>query len=167
MQQFYRPNGDSTQKRGVLADIEWPSLTTHLDVGEADLDYPVAFDRVEPLSYKHFGYVNPAICDQLRQLSQQRVQASKDFQKVVRNIARYKEQKAKKYVTLNEEKFLKERADLNADKEEEKAIEKHSELNNGEIERDYYLDEALAITTDYLHLKTWRKCSHEAVGARN
>ena len=167
MQQFYRPNGDSTQKRGVLADIEWPSLTTHLDVGEADLDYPVAFDRVEPLSYKHFGYVNPAICDQLRQLSQQRVQASKDFQKVVRNIARYKEQKAKKYVTLNEEKFLKERADLNADKEEEKAIEKHSELNNGEIERDYYLDEALAITTDYLHLQNVAKVQPEAVGATN
>ena len=79
MQQFYRPNGDSTQKRGVLADIELPSLTTHLDVGEADLDYPVAFDRVEPLSYKHFDYVNPAICDQLRQLSQQRVQASEGF----------------------------------------------------------------------------------------
>ena len=33
MQQFYRPNGDSTQKRGVLADIEWPSLTTHLRRG--------------------------------------------------------------------------------------------------------------------------------------
>ena len=41
MQQFYRPNGESTQKRGVLADIELPSLTSHLDVGEADLDYPV------------------------------------------------------------------------------------------------------------------------------
>ena len=60
------------------------------------------------------------------------MQASEKFQKVVRNIARYKEQKAKKYVTLNEEKFLKERAELNADKEEEKAIEKHSELNNGD-----------------------------------
>ncbi len=35
MQQFYRPSGDSTQKRGVLSDIELPSLTTHLDVGEA------------------------------------------------------------------------------------------------------------------------------------
>ncbi len=46
-QQFYRPDGDSTQKRGVLADIELPSLTTHLDVGEADLDYPVDFDKVD------------------------------------------------------------------------------------------------------------------------
>ena len=146
MQQFYRPNGDSTQKRGVLADIELPSLTTHLDVGEADLDYPVRVRQGRAGSTtSDFDDVNPAVCDQLRQLSQQRVQASEKFQKVVRNIARYKEQKAKKYVTLNEEKFLKERAELNADKEEEKAIEKHSDLNNGGIERDYYLDEALAI----------------------
>src|SRR5208283_1969691 len=43
MQQFYRPLGDSTQKRGVVSDIELPSLSTHLDVGEADLDYPLPF----------------------------------------------------------------------------------------------------------------------------
>ena len=36
MQQFYRPNGDSTQNRGVLADVELPSITTHLDVGEVE-----------------------------------------------------------------------------------------------------------------------------------
>ena len=166
MQQFYRPDGDSTQKRGVLADIELPSLTTHLDVGEADLDYPVEFDKVEPLQYKHFDYVNPAVCDQLRQLSQQRVQASEKFQKVVRNIARYKEQKAKKYVTLNEEKFLKERAELNADKEEEKAIEKHSDLNSGTIERDFYLDEVLAIATDYLNLEHVAKVQTRGQGDR-
>jgi carboxyl-terminal processing protease len=166
MQQFYRPNGDSTQNRGVVSDIELPSLTTHLDVGEADLDYPVAFDRVGPLQYKHFDSVNPAICNQLRQLSRQRVQNSEDFKKVIRNIARYKEQKARKYVTLNEEKFLKERAELNADKEAEKAIEKHSEPNEGAIERDYYLDEVLAIVVDYLNIEQLAKLQPAAVGAR-
>jgi carboxyl-terminal processing protease len=37
MQQFYRPSGESTQKRGVVADVPMPSLTTHMDVGESDL----------------------------------------------------------------------------------------------------------------------------------
>ena len=167
MQQFYRPNGDSTQNRGVLSDIELPWLTTHLDIGEADLDYPVDFDRVEPLDYKRFDDVNPAICNQLRQLSQQRVQASEDFQKILRNIVRYKEQKAKKHVTLHEEKFVKERAELNADKEEEKAIEDHSELNNGKIERNFYLDEVLAITADYLNLEHLAKTQPTALGVKN
>jgi carboxyl-terminal processing protease len=151
-QQFYRPDGDSTQKRGVLADVELPSVTTHLDVGEADLDYPVPFDSVAPLQYKHYNYVNPTVCDRLRQLSQQRVQASAKFQKVNRRIASYKEQKAKKYATLNEAKFMKEWAALNADKEEEKVIEKRNELSGNSIERDYYLDEALSIMADYVNL---------------
>lgn len=153
MQQFYRPAGDSTQKRGVVADIELPSLTTHLDVGEADLDYALAFDRVGSASFKRFDMVSPAICDQLRRLSEQRVQNSEKFQKESRRIARYKEQKEKKSITLNETQFLKERAELNADKEEEKVLEKHSDLRGGDIERDYYLDEALAIATDYINLQ--------------
>ena len=51
IQQFYRPNGDSTQNRGVVSDIELPSLTTHLDVGEADLDYALKFDHIDPANY--------------------------------------------------------------------------------------------------------------------
>jgi carboxyl-terminal processing protease len=168
MQQFYRPDGDSTQRRGVLADIELPSLTTHLEgIAEADLDYPLAFDKVSGTEYKRFDDVNPALCDQLRKLADQRVQRSTEFQKVVRNIARYKEQKAKKYVTLNEAKFLKERSELNADKEEGKEIDRM--LSNGGIKRDYYLDEVLAITTDYLNLEHLAKAKspHPAAEARD
>ena len=73
VQQFYRPCGDSTQKLGVLADVELPSLTTHLDVGEADLDYPVAFDRVASLPFHRFDYVSPPSVAQLRRLSEQRL----------------------------------------------------------------------------------------------
>ena len=68
----------------------------------------------------------------------------------MRNIARYKEQKAKKYVTLNEAKFLKECAEGDADKDEEAIMEKLSDINNTGIKRDFYLDEVLAITADYI-----------------
>ncbi len=150
MQQFYRPSGASTQNRGVVSDVELPSLTTHLDVGEKDLDYPVAFDQVEPMRYPKLGYVNEAIVDHLKRLSDQRQQSSEDFQKVLANITRYNEQKDRKFVTLNEAKFLEERAELNADKEQEKTIEELNESGGLEIKRDYYLDEALAVTADYL-----------------
>jgi carboxyl-terminal processing protease len=162
MQQFYRPDGDSTQRRGVLADVELPSVTTYYDVGEADLDYPLPFDRVDPTDYKRFDDVTPALCAQLRQLSEQRVQHSEKFQKVIRNIARYKEQKARKFITLNEAKFLKERTEFNADKEEEKA---YDNLLDGGVKRDYYLDEAMAVTADYLNLEHLAKSQREALGA--
>lgn len=151
MQQFYRPGGDSTQRRGVLSDVELPSLTTHLDVGEADLDYPLPFDKVAAQPFKRFDSVTPAVVDQLRRLSAARCAASEKFQKVQRNIARYKEQKAKKYVTLNEAKFLKERAEMNADKEEEKTLEKLNDNQTG-IDRDFYLDEVINIELDFMNL---------------
>jgi carboxyl-terminal processing protease len=166
LQQFYRPNGASTQKRGVESDIELPALTTHLDIGEADLDYPVAFDRVGPAPHKNFNLVNPELCDRLRQLSQQRVQASEKFQKDIRNIARYKERKSKKYMTINEEKFLKERAEIDTDKEQEKAFEKNSDFSKNKIERDYYLDEVLAITADYLNMEHPAKTPAASVGVQ-
>ena len=157
--QFYRPNGESTQKRGVLADVELPSLTTYLDVGEADLDYPVEFDRVDPQSFKQLGYADPAVVDRLRYLSEQRRANSKDFQEALKNIERYKEQKARKHVTLNEQQFLKERAELNAEKEEKKTLENLSEPETQPIKRDYYLDEALGIAVDYLNCRQVAKAN--------
>ena len=153
VQQYYLPNGNSTQNRGVLADLELPSLTTHLDVGETDLDYPIAFDQVKPRKFSQTGHVDAAVCDRLRYLSEQRRSTSKDFQKVLENIARYKEQKEKKYITLNEEKFLEERKELSAEDEENKVFEDQANLNKSTIKRDYYLDEVLAIAVDYLNLR--------------
>jgi len=153
VQQFYRPNGDSTQNRGVVADVELPSLTTHLDVGETDLDYPVAFDSVKSLDFPRTSYVNDAVCERLRYLSEQRRNDSEDFQKVIKNIARYKEQKERKTVTLNEAKYLEERAELNAEAEEHKTLEDIANPDKPAIERNYYLDEALDIAVDYLNLR--------------
>jgi carboxyl-terminal processing protease len=151
IQQFYRPGGDSTQLRGVVSDIVLPSLSSHYkDISEADLDYPLPFDHVEAQPFTKFDQVNPAIVNQLKKLLAGRVTASDKFKKLERNIVHYQEQIAKKSITLNEAKFLKDRAEMNADKEEEKAIEKLSENPSG-IERDYYMDEVLSIVTDYIN----------------
>lgn len=152
MQQFYRPSGDSTQQRGVVSDIELPSITTWLDVGEADLDYFIPFDRVPAAEFQPFGFVTKAMVDRLKQLSQERCGKSPDFERVRREIAHYQAQKKRKWVPLQEAKFLEESAQLNADKEEEKRIEEVNNPSAGDIKRDYYLNEALAIGADYLRL---------------
>jgi len=148
-QRFYRPSGASTQNRGVLADVELPSLTTHLDVAEADLDYPVAFHQVGPLDFHKLDRVDDKMADRLSYLSSQRRQQSEDFQEVLQDIDRYLERKERKTVTLNEAKFMEEMDD---DDDEEEAIEKETDSADNEIERNYYLDEALAVTVDYLNL---------------
>ena len=148
--QFYRPGGDSIQRRGVSADVELPSLTTHLDVGEADLDYSLAFDRVQPLKFKKLDYVNETICNRLRQLSGRRCKNSEYFQRVLKDISRYKEQEKRQHVTLNEEEFVKKRTEVTT---EIVTIEEIGHLDQWAIKRDYYLDEVLAVTTDYLQLR--------------
>ncbi len=153
MQQFYRPNGDSTQRRGVLADLELPSLTTHYEgIAEADLDYALPFEQIAAQPFRPFSLAGKAIVDSLKQLSTARIGKSSDFQREQKLIARYEEQKRRKRVSLNEQKYLEERREMNADKEEEKKLEEMADNRNTEIKRDYYLDEVLAITGDYVGL---------------
>jgi carboxyl-terminal processing protease len=152
IQHFYLPDGISTQTRGVTSDIELPSLTTHLDVSESDLDYALQFDKVKPLPHDSYHMVDAALIQALQERSKQRVSKSEFFARENRQIARYQEQKDRKTVTLNKEKFLAERAELNAEKEEEKIYDDLSDPNRPVFEMDGYGEESLDITVDYLDL---------------
>jgi carboxyl-terminal processing protease len=152
IQQFYRPGGDSTQNRGVVSDVELPSLTTHLDVGESDLDYALKFDRVTPLPHDTYHMVNAGIIDGLRKRSQQRIANSEYFAKATHQIDRYEEQKDRKTITLNKEKFLAERKELDSDKEQEELFENMTDPTRPVYEMDGYGQEAIDVTVDYLDL---------------
>ena len=156
IQQFYRPSGDSTQSRGVLSHIELPWLTSYLDVGESDLDYAMEFDRVEPRNHHHYGKTENEVLETVRRRSQERCAESDDFAKVRRNIDRYVERKNRKTITLNREKFLAEREELNADKEEEKTFEQQNDPDRPVFEDNFYNTEVLAIALDYLNLLNGR-----------
>jgi carboxyl-terminal processing protease len=153
VQQFYRPSGDSTQQRGVLSDIVLPSLTDHYDVSESDLDYPVAFDKVPALTFRRYDSaygVNPNTLAKIKEQSAQRIDMSSDFSKLKKNIVRYEEQKAKKEVPLNDKKFTARREEFDAEKEEEKTFDEHAQGTTEVFKRDFYNNEVLAITLDYL-----------------
>lgn len=159
MQQFYLPNGESTQKRGVIADIALPSTTNEMDIGEADLDYAVSFDKV-PMA-PHIAYQTDELRNQviaeLNARTRKRVDASEDFAKDLRRIERYKEQKERDSVSLMEEEFFQRRKELNADKEDEETFKK---IDSGEDVvfdlEDHYDQEILKVTLDYLGLLTQR-----------
>ena len=63
-------------------------------------------------------------------------------------------QKAKKEVPLNEEKFNARRAELDSEAEEEKTFEEQAGSNgeNEVFKRNFYNNEVLGITLDYLRL---------------
>ena len=150
MQQFYRPNGDSTQNRGVLSDIELPSVTTHLDVGESDLDHSVAFDQVDSAPFEKLALIDNALLDRLRKRSKERCKDSEDFQNVEKTIAKYLEQKDRKSISLQEDIFMADRE--NAEEDALKEAFEDDDDDDQIIDRNFYFDEALAIALDYTQL---------------
>lgn len=154
MQQFYRPNGDSTQKRGVFADVVLPSITDKMDVSESDLDFPVEFDKIPKAAFRAVNSVSSEMISQLVARSQERVQANEEFASEMRKIAKYEEYKKQTSVPLNEEKFMARRKEFDAEKEDEKNIEAQVNRTKKGIERTNYLEEVFRITEDYLKLSS-------------
>jgi carboxyl-terminal processing protease len=151
IQQFYRPGGDSTQNRGVVSDIELPSQTTHWPVGESDLDYALKFDSVLPLPHENYPNASPKTIEELRRRSAARVEQSEHFKKEKERIARYLERKDEP-LTLNKEKFLAERKELNTEKEQEDMFDDLQSNDKPVFPQNPYNDELVAIALDYLEL---------------
>jgi carboxyl-terminal processing protease len=151
MQQFYRPNGDSTQKRGVIPDITLPSLSNHIGMGEADLDHAMDFDRVPPGRFTKHEMVDRDMVRKLIAKSTARIKKSDEFAKQIERIERYKRYKEEKSISLNEKEFLARReSDRDAEKEEDKQFDESSDKDEKVFADDFYNKEVTAIALDYL-----------------
>ncbi|MBU6309535.1 MAG: carboxy terminal-processing peptidase [Planctomycetes bacterium] len=151
IQQFYRPSGDSTQLEGVKSDVELPSFTSHLPIGESDLDHALTFDRVPRADFRSSGKVTDGMVAMLREASAKRVQVNKDFEKLAGDIARYEKRKDEKTISLVETEFERQwNEGKAAEDEEEKKLEEMESQKKPVVRRDYYFDETLNVTIDYL-----------------
>ena len=164
MQQFYRPDGDSTQNRGVVSDIELPSLSSQFDIGESTLDYAMKFDHVDPMQYHKYNLVDNRLIEQLKGQSMERRKDSKDFQKVMLDIQHFNDQKKRKRISLQKEKFTAQKAELTAEKQEEQDVEEMNDPNRPVEKRDYYLNEVLDIAADYVRMLNMPQAA--AIGQR-
>jgi len=160
--QFYRPNGESTQIRGVAPDIHIASLKDAADFGEGKSESALKFDKVDPLPHEDYNKVPEALVDAIRERSTARIKASTKFQEQYEQIRKYVDRKAKHVISLNEAKF---RAEVIGPEEEEDAVDKPKvaakEAEKGKKPRrsdrpawdsNYYNDEVIAIVDDYLEL---------------
>jgi carboxyl-terminal processing protease len=153
IQQFYRPGGDSTQNRGVVSDIELPSQMSEWEgIGESDLDYALKFDRVLPLPHDNYPLAGAQVIEELRRRSQERCAKDEYFVAEKKRIERYIERKKDPTLTLNKEKFLREREELNTEKEQEDLFEDLQTNDRPVFAKNPYNDEVVAIALDYLEL---------------
>lgn len=101
IRKFYRPSGSSTQLRGVASDIVLPSTTDFSDINESALDNPLPWDAVPAAAYERASRVQ-AHLDRLREKSARRVKTDPEFIHQAKDVARLREDLAKKAVSLNE-----------------------------------------------------------------
>jgi carboxyl-terminal processing protease len=185
---FYRVSGDSTQHRGVIPDIELPSLINTKELGESSYDNALPWDQIRPAphdTYFNIGAILPVI----KPAHIERVKSNFEFVYVQQQAALYDELTNKKIVSLKlatrqqEQKLIEQRtlnienqkrkakgepvyanyADYKAKElkkeEEESAAPKKKDL---EPEKDPYLVETGKILGDFI-LQTKKQLAQKAV----
>ena len=77
--------------------------------------------------------------------------ASEKFGELAEQITRYNRRKDEKTISLAEEEFARQWNEGKAAEQEEDKLLEESELSKRPVvKRDYYFDEAMEVTTDYL-----------------
>lgn len=150
IQQFYLPDGKSTQRQGVMSDIVLPAITASFDNAEADLDYALPNDQIPPARHSNYKLVDNTLLTKLRSSSSERVRESQGFDRLLQRIESFKTQKEEKVVSLNEVEFLKRREELDAQREEEDKLLEDSLPKKEVFKLDYYNTEILNIARDYV-----------------
>jgi len=99
MAQFFRVNGGSTQFKGVVPDIVYPSAVQSDDQGERSLDNSLPWAKIDPVNYKaeRLGLLEP-----YRQMHQLRIKGDPGFIYLSQVEAMLKEVKAQDTVSLLE-----------------------------------------------------------------
>lgn len=109
IRKFYRISGASTQLKGVVPDIILPDVLNYsTQIGETNLDNPLAWDTIQPAPYERFNLVSPYLAE-LRKRSDARLGTNQDFAYIQQDIEQYKKTQADRATTLNERDAIKER----------------------------------------------------------
>lgn len=114
---FYRISGDSTQHRGVVPDIDFPSLFDPSEIGESALDNALDWDQISPVRHREYSYFS-SLLPTLNERHKNRIEKDPDYIFLLDQVSMATETRGLKSLPLNEE----ERVALR-DSQERKALE--------------------------------------------
>ena len=110
---YYRVTGDSTQHRGVIPDIELPSMVPTDDVGESTRDTALPWDRIQQTPFSADPDLDPYI-ELLQNQHTERSTTDPDFNHLVNNIAAVGTLRNREAISLNLQVRTNEREQLQA-----------------------------------------------------
>jgi carboxyl-terminal processing protease len=155
---FYRITGNSTQHKGVMPDIQFPSVIPMDKYGEDTEPSAMPFDVIAKTPFDKFGDFT-SVLPQLKQMHDQRMASSVSYKYLLEDIADFKKHDAEKSIILNEDQLKKQReADEKKsfdDENERRVAMGFPEIKKGQPkptneDLDFLKKEAGQILTDYI-----------------
>ena len=111
---FYRPSGNSTQLRGVRADIVLPSFTDIPEISEGGMKNPLEWDTAPAALFAQFDLVKPYLRDLARSFPSSVWPPIGNLDGCARIWRSSKQMSAAKSVSLNEAERRREQAEAAA-----------------------------------------------------
>ena len=158
---FYRINGGSTQHRGVLPDIAFPSAIDPKDWGESKEKNALPWDQIDKAQYTELNDINTDV-SYLTSLYKQRIKKNSEFNYLLSDIEKYKAEKDDKTISLNLD-ARKAKREERKEKQLIRANERLVSMGKDKVttlddlpdeldELDPFLDETARITFDLISL---------------
>lgn len=158
---FYRINGGSTQHRGVLPDIAFPTAINPEDWGESKEENALPWDHIQRAKYTPLKSLNKDI-QYLTSRYNERIKTNPEFNYLLEDIAIYQAEKDDKTISLN----LKDRKLERETRKSKRLVRVNQQLvtlgkdkitdlddlSDELDDLDPFLDEAARITFDFVSL---------------
>lgn len=111
--QFFRVNGGTTQLRGVIPDVSFPTAADMENSGESSFGNALPWMQVAPADYRPTAHRKPPVSLLLTRLAV-RQKNDKDFLCLQDEVAELKRRNTRREISLNEAERRQERADQEA-----------------------------------------------------
>ena len=106
--QFFLPGGSSTQNKGVVPDISFPVTVDASVFGESTYDNALPWTRIAAVPHTRYGNFAPLL-PRLDALHATRVAQDHEFRWFSEDVAEFRAEAEKKYISLNEAERRAER----------------------------------------------------------
>ncbi len=149
--QFFRVNGGTTQLRGVVPDVKFPTMTDMDDYGESSFDNALPWTQIKAADYTPAGDLS-GIVPKLIASHDKRVSHDMDFKYLMEDIADANALRKKNEISLNEADRRKERdtqeAREKAREKNDKQSDKAAAADSPKFEDDGMLSSERDLSTD-------------------
>jgi carboxyl-terminal processing protease len=149
-EKFYRITGNSTQRKGVVADIDLPTPFDPEEMGESSQPSALPYDQVKTSDYEKTTVINEKVLAKLQENYQTRLKSDIELKKLTDDLAEYRKIKDITVISLNEAKRKQERDE---NEKRRKAVNKLSSGDKDEKEKDIILTESERILCDLISIQ--------------